>query len=95
VSKSLVLSNKLLAKRKAPSVQPTSKRLKQSRKQTHLDQNKKVQHQDKQKNKEAKDEQHRLLMVYRTERQRLEEQAKLVDEAIEAFVEELQDGDTT
>jgi hypothetical protein len=83
-----VLSSKshkstVLAKRKAPSVQPPPKRLKQKQTTTRLDK-------DLQNNKQDS-EQCRLLKVYRTERQKLEEQAKLIDEAIEAFVDELQD----
>ena len=82
-------------KRKAFNTQgarPTliPKRFKQSVSSKHTEQQKQAKLKDQQ-DKQARKEQCRLLAVYRTERQRLEEQAKSVDEAIEAFVEELQD----
>ena len=66
------------------------KRFKQSLASKHTEQQKQAKLKDQQDKQDSK-EQRRLLAVYHTERQRLEEQAKSVDEAIEAFVEELQD----
>ena len=86
-------------KRKAPNVTLLPKRLKQSRTtirthQAKLNDQLRLQHKQDQQHKQDHEEQQRLLAVYRAARKKIELQAKLVVEAVEAFVDELQEQKT-